>query len=1087
MAETYLRITTNLNEIDRQLDGVINKVAKLEMGFNAISGIISSATRAFSTTVRTITSMPGISTLQNLVNSISSLPINAITNSITSGFSTAVERFDTLKTFPAVMQAIGYSADEAAKSTERLRDSVLGLPIGLDEVTERAQMFALLTGNLNTATDLTIALNNAFIASGSNDEQIAVGMRQIQYLMEGSKLTTRQWQSLIRSMPVALRYVGEDLGYNSFTDFTAALRSGSVATDTLLSSIINVGIRSSELQDILETFKNRVSAAMTNLGIAAQRMGESMISSLDTVLSEYRGTSVAGEIKNISSLLDRLGAAAASWISSHGREISSFIDRLFNVDWEKFINAVLDGLLEMGDRAISFIETFDAGTLGHLITDMTQLADVLDRISGAINAIVSVNIITAIPRLFSIGSRMFASGVSRSNGLGGLVDLLYASDTAYNAASFGTDPYGQMYKWANHPNSKYAPTYRRYFRPVSGITAGAETLGMAGPTAFESLSTIGAAGLGSLIGLLLTVPLIYDAYTNLPPLVDRFNKLNESISNIASDIEATDKSYMNQYQYSLNRKNISGAKETIDGLIERYNNSRGDILGLIGDLDFSDISETESPNVWQESAIRKMETLADTAENLNKKSDNFKKLSKILGKFSSYDMGILPENITDQLAEYFTNIGSLVEQGYDLPEDVIRSAQDILAPLDDYVEFYNQKSSQISAIDLKIAELEQAVANSQDAIKSIIGNYSLPDPTKDTLVEQIQALLNPEEGESVIPSTEEYLGGIREDLEYTDKVLDKLSEFRTYLEENLTPEKLEELFPSVGEDAGQYATDFINAIISSFSLSDPNTLALLESGDFDLLGDELVSLIAGGINQSIEKAVLDGEIKPVGEILDELLKTEEEKRQTQQEMDLGLGELKTNVEEAINSFAEVLGEDTLKQGFNSFSNSTSTAASSAEHNINTAVSNLISMMNARADGVRTAARNLASALDVSNIGAYGGDEFTLNWLRSASGGEIPTFGTDTVPTMLTPGEYVHRRAVVQHYGKAFMDRLNNLDLQGALETLSMGYIVPFSTGGLVRSDNRTYRDNHASIVQNFNNSRSDYSFRRANRFVRGLA
>ena len=117
----------------------------------------------------------------------------------------------------------------------------------------------------------------------------------------------------------------------------------------------------------------------------------------------------------------------------------------------------------------------------------------------------------------------------------------------------------------------------------------------------------------------------------------------------------------------------------------------------------------------------------------------------------------------------------------------------------------------------------------------------------------------------------------------------------------------------------------------------------------------------------------------------------------------------------------------------------------------------------------------------------GNDNAPDNAYTRAAGGTIPSIGTDTVPAMLTPGEYVHRRAVVQHYGKAFMDRINNLDLQGALATLSMSYVTPFATGGLVRSDNRSYRDNHASIVQNFNNSRSDYSFRRANRFVRGLA
>lgn len=64
-------------------------------------------------------------------------------------------------------------------------------------------------------------------------------------------------------------------------------------------------------------------------------------------------------------------------------------------------------------------------------------------------------------------------------------------------------------------------------------------------------------------------------------------------------------------------------------------------------------------------------------------------------------------------------------------------------------------------------------------------------------------------------------------------------------------------------------------------------------------------------------------------------------------------------------------------------------------------------------------------------------------------------GTDTVPAMLTPGEYVHNRDAVQYFGVDFMRRINHKDLQGALQSFGSaakgyrhGTVGPNNKGGL---------------------------------------
>ena len=86
-------------------------------------------------------------------------------------------------------------------------------------------------------------------------------------------------------------------------------------------------------------------------------------------------------------------------------------------------------------------------------------------------------------------------------------------------------------------------------------------------------------------------------------------------------------------------------------------------------------------------------------------------------------------------------------------------------------------------------------------------------------------------------------------------------------------------------------------------------------------------------------------------------------------------------------------------------------------------------------------------------------------------------GTDTVPAMLTPGEFVHNRNAVKMFGLPFMEAVNGLNIDGALRSLlSMKNIVPgLATGGSVT--NNYSRDNHATVNQTIISNNQNYSQR----------
>lgn len=104
-------------------------------------------------------------------------------------------------------------------------------------------------------------------------------------------------------------------------------------------------------------------------------------------------------------------------------------------------------------------------------------------------------------------------------------------------------------------------------------------------------------------------------------------------------------------------------------------------------------------------------------------------------------------------------------------------------------------------------------------------------------------------------------------------------------------------------------------------------------------------------------------------------------------------------------------------------------------------------------------------------------------VTQATGGPIfKAFGSDTVPAMLTPGEYIIRKGAADFFGRGLLERINALDIGGAFDRLILN--SPVTAG---RYGGNVYnKDSHASVTQNYYNSSPDYGRRRAMRFAHAL-
>lgn len=107
----------------------------------------------------------------------------------------------------------------------------------------------------------------------------------------------------------------------------------------------------------------------------------------------------------------------------------------------------------------------------------------------------------------------------------------------------------------------------------------------------------------------------------------------------------------------------------------------------------------------------------------------------------------------------------------------------------------------------------------------------------------------------------------------------------------------------------------------------------------------------------------------------------------------------------------------------------------------------------------------------------------------AKGGQLfKKKGTDTVPAMLTPGEYVIKKDAVKNVGLPFLQRINHLDIKGAIASLGLrGGQLAYATPNVTidRSKHVTYNNNQQLTLNN-NNASQEYSEFRASRYLRRM-
>ena len=268
----------------------------------------------------------------------------------------AVSRFDTLTNFPRVMEMMGHSADESESAINKLSDGIDGLPTTLDSVASTTQRIATMTGDLGGAVDTTLALNNAFLASGSSSADASRGLEQYVQMLAKGETDLQSWRTLQETMPVALTKTAEAFGFagaSAQNDLYDALKEGEITFDDFNGKLIELSNATGGFADMAKESSTGIATSWQNVQTAVVKGVADMISTIDDSLSSFGG---------ISGVFDTLKETVNSTFSSINENLPIMIDNVKAVydnlkPWIPLMLSVTTGILTVVTAIKAFYAT----------------------------------------------------------------------------------------------------------------------------------------------------------------------------------------------------------------------------------------------------------------------------------------------------------------------------------------------------------------------------------------------------------------------------------------------------------------------------------------------------------------------------------------------------------------------------------------------------------------------------------------------------------------------------------------------------------------------------------------------------------
>lgn len=961
----------------------------------------------------------------------------------TDGLENGFERYDTMKKYPKIMAAFGYSNEESQKSIDALDKSVRGLPTSLNDMVDMAQRFIATTGDMNKGTKLAIAANNAFLASMSTDTQKYQGMMQLQDVLGGKDMNAREWNSLVSSMTPAIVKMGESLGYtkDNMDEFIQTVRDGNMSNEEFIDNLIKIGNEGGVLEAMAQESKDTWQAFFANVGNAASRLTAGIIQGIDEVTQVMTGQDFNQYLAStIIPGIDKMTESVKGWIRSHPDEISNFFKTMSQIKWSSLLKGWAEGMMTLAgllEKVASLGAGRDLSWIGRWGVYLNKIGRALTIFGG---------IIKGSRGIFGFLGGKILSKYGKKGIIGKLIDLI--------GGTKGTKELAEA--------PKAMDTMRNVFKSLEGVLKVAGTIGI-------SAATVTGATWA-----------IRQSIHNLKVIGDEIGQVDWG--HAATGVEAFGVFTMAMVGIGkyLNKLNVAFAD--LKGIAIAGGVSAFLAFVLSGDMQLL---------AWGAEGLAKM------AKNIDKALKTFKEIKDV----DIDGLGSKVANVMDAVAVIYSGVkGNTKTDRWGLGSIRPKDIQDLEATaksLQGTITALGDISQQIIDLSNKTLPTQEQMDAISSSLSTVIGGLD----KMLTAIPEGMGSKGTAKGSAYLSNT---LNSLKEGfaaLIGDDGIIAQLPQMASKAQRLQHGGQIDNLVNQM-QRLGQGLKDVMNAL--NFGGFDATGFAS-DVMSIDSALDNIKSII--GKLKSIGKQKVDTSgTANIGSYVENL-----KSAFSQEKVGSLIGTITAFVAtvqaalqtiEQLNQEVEVDVTFKLSQGFydskkkvideikkgkkqiqNQKGNISVTIPVRVWFNVITNAAAAVAKITKDRWKVQREATGQAGPITAGPGQSMGGLRTRSGVLYRSGGGFAPR-GTDTVPAMLTPGEYVHKKQAVDFFGVDFMRKVNNMDVRGAMSALlsKAGTNVGVGRQSIV---NNTVNNNQR-ITQNINTNNPNFARARMGRFVGAL-
>lgn len=248
------------------------------------------------------------------VAGIASTVFSKVASVVTGSLNSAISRADQMNNFPKVMKNLGYSSEDAAASIKKISSALDGLPTTSSAMTGMVQQLAPLTSNLDQATNIALAFNNAMLAGGASTMEQENALTQYTQMLSAGKVDMQAWRSIQAAMPGQLNQVAEAMlgaGKNS-NDLYEAMKNGSISFDDFNKKVMELNQNGFGKY---ASFAQQAKDATQGIGTAMENVQNRVAKAVQKVIEAVGVENIAGAINGFSSQFGKIGDAAAGMVT----------------------------------------------------------------------------------------------------------------------------------------------------------------------------------------------------------------------------------------------------------------------------------------------------------------------------------------------------------------------------------------------------------------------------------------------------------------------------------------------------------------------------------------------------------------------------------------------------------------------------------------------------------------------------------------------------------------------------------------------------------------------------------------------------